>query len=104
MIPTQVLKRRGFSLAFCLITTMLLSGCGLWHKKSGIVLATPCPEVDVVDTSGKMHWLCRKTPNGSGGYRCSNGYEDLPGCNSCPTCKCDTVGQGASQNCMCVQQ
>jgi hypothetical protein len=102
MLPTQVLKQRGFSLAFCLITTMLLSGCGwFWHGKSSIVLATPCPEVDVIDSSGIMHWLCRKTANGVGGYRCANGYDGVSGCENHPTWKCTTVGQGANQNCYC---
>lgn len=56
------------------------------------------------DQDGKVipHWPCRKTPNGSGGYYCAAGYEDKVGCNSCPTCKCDTVGSGSSQNCVCA--
>jgi hypothetical protein len=91
-----------FIVILAVMPILALSGCDIFRNKpSGIHVVTSCPEVDVVDSSGKNHWPCRKTPNGSGGYKCMPAYEGVAGCNSCPTCRCTTVGSGASQDCKC---
>ncbi len=55
----------------------------------------------IIDETGKKHWPCQKVANGAGGYKCTTTYEGRLGCNSCPSCKCTTVGSGATQNCKC---
>lgn len=79
----------------CILTMVLLTGCSLFKKKD-------CPEVDVVDSSGKMHWSCRSVANGAGGFKCANGYLGLAGCENCATCKCTNDGAGAAQRCKCM--
>jgi len=102
MLAPKSLDSMRFIFLLSVITILPLSGCDIFRAKpSGIHVVASCPEVDVIDSSGKNHWPCRKTPNGSGGYKCMNGYEGVAGCNSCPTCRCTTVGSGASQDCKC---
>lgn len=69
---------------------------------------TDCPSVEVdehgkpvIDEKGGKHWPCGKVSNGQGGYKCAPLYLGKPGCNSCPTCTCQNVGAGATQDCKC---
>jgi hypothetical protein len=86
------------AISLCIFAMVLLTGCSLF----GGTGKKDCPPVDIVDTSGIMHWSCREVSNGAGGLKCALGYAGLTGCENCATCKCTNSGSGASQRCKCM--
>ena len=63
----------------------------------------PIPPPSEVEkkAGGRIHWPCQKVANGSGGYMCNAMTLGRSGCNNCPSCSCQNVGSGSSQNCVC---
>jgi|CXWL01.1.fsa_nt_gi hypothetical protein len=109
MLPTQVVRQRGFSLAFCLIMTMLLSGCGLFPvgPKTAGVDATPSgPCGKLVDPiTGEEHWPCQSylvdAAHPELGSKCKLIYENRYNCNSSPTKRCHSVQTNGVWSCPC---
>ena len=92
MTRIHLLRQKGHVLFFCLMMAFLLSSCGFVKEKL-------CKQI--IDPSGKIHWVCPKTPVTSG-YKCMDAFEGRTGCNNCPTCRCTTVvDQTGFSDCKC---